>query len=142
MFRTNFAVFEKVNENLIIQEYSCDKLPIVHCIDINQFHKTAVRLSWSDLNFYVCIVTTKFIECDRLCNFVFCGSFSLENSFLLLLKLSLILTPRPPEWHFSHGKMRSEQGCQIFLDTMYQNGVKCTKLPQLYQTALKFIKWS
>jgi hypothetical protein len=27
-----------------------------------------------------------------------------------------------------------EQGCQIFLDSIYQNGEKYTKMPQNYQT--------
>jgi hypothetical protein len=26
-----------------------------------------------------------------------------------------------------------QQDCQIFLDTIYQNGLKCTKLPQHYK---------
>jgi hypothetical protein len=30
-----------------------------------------------------------------------------------------------------------EQGCQIFLDTIYQNGKKYTKLPLNYQMAIK-----
>jgi hypothetical protein len=34
-------------------------------------------------------------------------------------------------------KTRSEQGCQIFLDTIYQNGGKYTKLPLNYQMAIK-----
>jgi hypothetical protein len=33
------------------------------------------------------------------------------------------------------------QGCQIFLDTIYQNGEKYTKLPQHYQMAIKYYKW-
>jgi hypothetical protein len=32
------------------------------------------------------------------------------------------------------------QGCQIFLDTIYQNEGKCTKLPQHYQMAIKYAK--
>jgi hypothetical protein len=35
----------------------------------------------------------------------------------------------------------TRQGCQIFLDTIYQNMGKYTKLPQLYQIALEFTKW-
>jgi hypothetical protein len=31
----------------------------------------------------------------------------------------------------------SEDGCQIFLDTKYQNGEKYTKLLQQYQKAIK-----
>jgi hypothetical protein len=31
------------------------------------------------------------------------------------------------------------QGCQILLDTMYQNEGKCTKLPLIYQTAIHTI---
>jgi hypothetical protein len=34
------------------------------------------------------------------------------------------------------------QGCQIFLETVDQNGVKYTKLPLNYQMALKCTKWS
>jgi hypothetical protein len=33
------------------------------------------------------------------------------------------------------------QGCQIFLDTIYQNEGKYTKLPQHYQMAIKYTKW-
>jgi hypothetical protein len=32
------------------------------------------------------------------------------------------------------------QGCQIFLDTIYQNVGKYTKLPQHYQMAIKIYK--
>jgi hypothetical protein len=32
------------------------------------------------------------------------------------------------------------QGCQIFLDTIYQKGRKYTKLPLNYQTAIKYTK--
>jgi hypothetical protein len=32
------------------------------------------------------------------------------------------------------------QCCQIFLDTIYQNEVKYTKLPQHYQMAIKYTK--
>jgi hypothetical protein len=34
-----------------------------------------------------------------------------------------------------------DQGCQIFLDTIYQNGEKYTKFPQHYQMAIKYTKW-
>jgi hypothetical protein len=34
-----------------------------------------------------------------------------------------------------------EQGCQIFLYLIYQNGGKYTKLPLNYQRAIKYIKW-
>jgi hypothetical protein len=40
-------------------------------------------------------------------------------------------------WNCNNGK----QGCQIFLDTVYQNGGKYTKLPQHYQMAIKNTKW-
>jgi hypothetical protein len=30
------------------------------------------------------------------------------------------------------------QGCQIFLDTIYQNGEKCTKLTQQYLMTIKY----
>jgi hypothetical protein len=33
-----------------------------------------------------------------------------------------------------------EQGCQIFLDTIYQNGEKYTKLPLNYQMAIKYTR--
>jgi hypothetical protein len=33
------------------------------------------------------------------------------------------------------------QGCQIFLDTTYQNEGKYTKLLQHYSMAIKYIKW-
>jgi hypothetical protein len=33
------------------------------------------------------------------------------------------------------------QGCQILLDTIYQNEGKYTKLPQHYQMAIKYTKW-
>jgi hypothetical protein len=32
------------------------------------------------------------------------------------------------------------QGCQIFLDTMYQNGQKHSKLPQNCQMTIKYAK--
>jgi hypothetical protein len=32
------------------------------------------------------------------------------------------------------------QGCQIFLDTTYQNEGKYTKLPQHYQMVIKYTK--
>jgi hypothetical protein len=38
------------------------------------------------------------------------------------------------------GKGTRWKGCQIFLDTIYQNEVNCTKLPQLYQMAIKYSK--
>jgi hypothetical protein len=33
------------------------------------------------------------------------------------------------------------QGCQIFLDKIYQNGRKYTKLPLNYQMSIKYTKW-
>jgi hypothetical protein len=36
-----------------------------------------------------------------------------------------------PEFSFSHSVL----GCQIFLDTVYQNGGKDTKWPKMYQMA-------
>jgi hypothetical protein len=42
--------------------------------------------------------------------------------------------------HFINNKYR-DQGSQIFLDTMYQNGEKCTKLPQNYQVIIKYTKY-
>jgi hypothetical protein len=39
------------------------------------------------------------------------------------------------------GDSTVEQGCQIFLDTMYQNGGKYTKLLLTYQTAITYAKW-
>jgi hypothetical protein len=32
-------------------------------------------------------------------------------------------------------------GCQIFLNLIYQNGGKYTKLPLNYQTVIKYTKW-
>jgi hypothetical protein len=34
-----------------------------------------------------------------------------------------------------------EQGCRIFLDSIYPNGGKYTKLPLNYQMAIKNTKW-
>jgi hypothetical protein len=34
----------------------------------------------------------------------------------------------------------SNQGCQIFLGTIFQNGEKSTTLPQKIQTSIKYIK--
>jgi hypothetical protein len=34
-----------------------------------------------------------------------------------------------------------DQGCQIFLDTVYQSEIKYTKLPQHYQMVIKYAKW-
>jgi hypothetical protein len=34
-----------------------------------------------------------------------------------------------------------EQGCQIFLGTTFQKGKKYTKLPKIYQIAIKYAKW-
>jgi hypothetical protein len=33
-----------------------------------------------------------------------------------------------------------DQGCQIFLEKIYQNEGKCTKLPRHYQLAIKYTK--
>jgi hypothetical protein len=38
-------------------------------------------------------------------------------------------------------KIPSEQGCQILLYTIYQNGVKYTKLHINYQIAIKYTNW-
>jgi hypothetical protein len=35
-----------------------------------------------------------------------------------------------------------DQGCQIFIDTIYQNGGKCTRLPLNYQMTIKHTKWT
>jgi hypothetical protein len=34
------------------------------------------------------------------------------------------------------------QGCQIFLCPKYQNGEKYTKLPKIYQMAIKYFQWA
>jgi hypothetical protein len=39
----------------------------------------------------------------------------------------------------SHGN--HNQGCQIYLDTIYQNGGKFTKLPEHYQMVVRYTKW-
>jgi hypothetical protein len=36
----------------------------------------------------------------------------------------------------------SQQGCQIFLDTIYQNGENVPSDPKLYQKAVKYSEWS
>jgi hypothetical protein len=40
----------------------------------------------------------------------------------------------------SNEKNDFEQGCQIFLDTIYKNEGKYTKLPQHYQMTIKYTK--
>jgi hypothetical protein len=53
----------------------------------------------------------------------------------------------PPEWRREEIKTGQWQGCQIFLDTIYQNERKYTKLPQhfpnghkIHQMTLKYSK--
>jgi hypothetical protein len=41
----------------------------------------------------------------------------------------------------SFRKRPRHQGCQIFLDLIYQNGRKCIKLPLNYLMAIKYTKW-
>jgi hypothetical protein len=38
-------------------------------------------------------------------------------------------------------KLRDEKGCQIFLNTILENGGKLTKWPQNYQITIKYTKW-
>jgi hypothetical protein len=36
---------------------------------------------------------------------------------------------------------QQDQGCQIFLETIYQNSGKCTRLALNYQMTIKYTKW-
>jgi hypothetical protein len=50
----------------------------------------------------------------------------------------LLLLPTWGAFQAESGAIK--QGCQIFLDTIYHNEGKYTKLPQLYEMAIKYIK--
>jgi hypothetical protein len=42
----------------------------------------------------------------------------------------------------AHGALIADQGCQIFLDAIYQNGKNIPDDHKLYQMAVKYSKWS
>jgi hypothetical protein len=64
------------------------------------------------------------------------GSENLKNDFQRL-KGKVIFIGKEQEWVSLIGP---EQGCQIFLGTLYQHGGKCTKLPQNARDGHKHIK--
>jgi hypothetical protein len=64
---------------------------------------------------------TKDVKCKRSRHFFFCSNRAKSIGFKLTTT-----------------KMAWRKGCQIFLDTIYQNGRKCTKLPLNYQITTKY----
>jgi hypothetical protein len=47
----------------------------------------------------------------------------------------------PSQLFSLHSILVDKQGCQSFLDAIYQNGRKYTKLPLKYRMAIKYTKW-
>jgi hypothetical protein len=62
---------------------------------------------------------------------------------LIQVIASLIIEEHPPKLgkHQVPEHMHAEQGCQIFLGTTYQNGENVPNNYEIYQIAVKLIKW-
>jgi hypothetical protein len=64
-----------------------------------------------------------------------------ERKKLKLNSVKPFIINRAVKIRARNSELTRDQGCQIFLDAMYQNGGKYSKLPLNYQIAIKCTKW-
>jgi hypothetical protein len=116
-----------VNINLSVDEGETVQLLILQFKDVHLCSRKSILVQYSKLS------TFKKID-SRIKNTIYIAHYNAGDS-----------TKRSDRRIGSRARLLKqntipEQGCQIFLDTSYQNGGKYTRLPQHYQIAIKYTK--